>query len=93
MAARRPVKIGMTSTKGAIHRVLAGNRAEFAEYVKTFEVNPNNVRYITSSAQIVNLPRGTTISLVGNFRDNKIFREVYEVVIQRDFRIVEVQFK
>jgi hypothetical protein len=76
----------------SLHRVFAGNRGEFLEYCKIFEKNHNDARYISASHQLMGLPRGSTVFLVGTYRLNKAFREVYETLIVRDFRIVEVQF-
>jgi hypothetical protein len=76
----------------SLHRVFAGNRYEYAEYMRIFERSHNNTKYITNRAQLANLPKGYTVFCVGNFRQNKHFREIYEEIILRELQIVEVIF-
>jgi hypothetical protein len=77
----------------SLFRVFAGNRAEYAEFLDIFQKGHNDSRYITGPEQLRGLPRGTPVFLVGNYRDNKHFRDVYEQVIIRDLKIIEVNFK
>jgi hypothetical protein len=75
-----------------LHRVFAGNRHDYAEYLRLFERNHSDTRYITGPEQLRGIPMGSPIFFVGNFRDNKAFREVYEQVIVRDLRTIKVEF-
>jgi hypothetical protein len=75
-----------------LYRVFAGNRHEYAEFMRVFERSHSDCRYITGPEQLRG-HRNVTIFLVGNYRDNKHFREVYERIILDGHKIVEVQFK
>lgn len=74
-----------------LFRVLAHNKYEFGEFLHLFNVHHNNARHIQHADQLIGLPMGTPIFCVGDYTKVKEFSGIYNIMVKRELRPIEIR--
>jgi hypothetical protein len=75
-----------------IYRVLSANRYDFQKFIEIFEIKYNDARKIANRDYLRGLPRGTEIFCINEYQRHKDFKEIYEEMIRREMRPIEIRF-